>query len=429
MNSIALRVSLFSLLLVVVPAQDGIRIVKVPDVVRLPATQGGNLMLEVEVTGTATEVWLASDLQSRDRIALSGAGERRFQLNLADPRIAAILPAGRDSGDLFVFTKTGAGTATSAAIGWIRGNADDAKVRCLVRAANGTTTIVEAGTSAWLDPATVERIDLQGAGARQSACVARIGEIELPLSRRAEQGIWVLEGGPTLRERLQDEGAIEIEARLGSHSAVFAFAVVPGKLPLRDGRAQFVVQQRKSANVPGSNGWLVVHIDDITMGGVLLDVATADGKTVVPQQIVHEREAIEFALADERYVLVIEKLRNLLIGDDHAELRVERAAGFQQDLIALLIRAVGTSEDVFVREGKDYPGAAAMQFLIARLGSHRGKAPTVDEFMDTMASQSSRTGEPYEVRRKDGTTVTMREWLQQARRELEAPAKTDPKKR
>ena len=120
---------------------------------------------------------------------------------------------------------------------------------------------------------------------------------------------------------------------------------------------------------------------------------------------------------------MIEKLVNLLIGDDHAELRVERAAGFQQDAIALLIRAVGASEDVFVREGKDYAGDLAMQLLIAKLGSHRGKAPTVDEFVDTIASQSSKTGEPYRVRRKDGTTVTMREWLLQARRELEAKEK------
>jgi hypothetical protein len=429
MNTIVLAVPSFCLLLAGAPAQDGVRIVKVPDVVRLPAAHGSNLLLEVEVDGAASEVWIASDLASRDRVALSPAGERRHQLNLADPRIAAMLPAGRDDGELAVFAKVGSGTVRSAAIAWSRATAPDAKVRCLVRSKGGTTAFVEQGASAWLDPATVERVELQGAGARQSSAVARVGEIELPLVRRAEQGIWVLEGGAALRERLQDEGTFEVEARLGGSSAVFGFAVVPGKLPLRDGRAQFVVQQRKSAAVPGSNGWLIVRLDDITMGGVLLDVETATGTVVVPQQIVHEREAVEFALADERYVLVIEKLVNLLIGEDHAELRVERAAGFRPDRIGQLVRAVGASEDVFLREGKEYAGPLAMQFLIARLGSVRGPGPTVDEFVDTFASKSSRTGEPYHVRRKDGTTVTMQEWLQAARRELEAKEKAAAAKR
>lgn len=423
MNSTSLAVSLCCLLFAAAPAQDGIRIVKVPEVVRLPAAQGSNLMLEVEVNGAAAEVWIATDLASRDRVALSPAGEQRWQLNLADPRIAAMLPAGRDNGELTVFAKVGSATARSAAIAWSRATAQDAKVRCLVRSKGGTTAIVPPEKPVWLDPSTLDSIELHGAGARQSSAVARVGEIELPLARRAEQGLWVLEGGALLRERLQGEGALEIEVRLGGSSAVFAFAVVPGKLPLPDGSAQFVVQQRRSAMVPGSNGWLVVRIDDITMGGVLLDVATAEGAVLVPQQVVHEREALEFALADERYVLVIEKLVNLLIGDDHAELRVERAAGFQQDRIALLIRAVGGSEDTFVREGKDHTGAMAMQFLIAKLGSHRGPPPTVDEFVDTIASKSSKSGEPYQVRRKDGVTVTMQEWLRQALRDLDAKPK------
>jgi len=420
MNSTALAVPLSWLLLAQAPAQDGLRIVKVPDAVRLPAAAGSNLLLEVEVKGTATEIWIATDAQSRDRVALNPAGEGRWQLNLAEPQIAAMLPAGRDGGELTVFAKVGTTTVRSAAIGWSRAAAADTKVRCLVRSRNGTTAFVDPDTSAWLDPATVERIELQGAGQRQSAAVARIGEVEQPLTRRAEQGLWVLEGGATLRERVQDAEAVEIEAKLGGSSFVFPFAVVPGKLPLRDGRAQFVVQQRRSAQVPGSNGWLVVCIDDITMGGVLLGIETATGTVVVPAQVVHERDAVEFALADERYVLVIEELRNLLIGEDHAELRVERAAGFQPDRIGQLVRAVGASEDTFVREGKDWTGALAMQFLVARLGSIKGPGPTVDEFVDTIASKSSKTGEPYHVRRKDGTTVTMQEWLQAARKELEA---------
>lgn len=427
MPALAFRLHLACLLTALVHGQTGVRLTRIPELVRLPAAAGSNLLLEAEVDATATEVWLATDMASRDRIPLTTAGERRWQLNLADPRLAAMLPAGRDGGELFVFATLGGTTQKSAAVAWSRSKVHDGKVLCLVRTKAGTTTAVASDGSAWLDAAVTECIELQGVASRQAAVVARLGDRELPLQRRGDSGVWVLDLDASLREHLNAAATIEIEAKLGAASTVFHFAVVPTKLDIAAEGAPLVLLQRRSATVPGSSDWLRVHIDDITMGSTLLHVTSADGATVIAPQQLYERDFVELTLADGRYVLVVDKLVNLLVGDDRAELRIRPQQGFVPDRIGQLIRATGNSEDTFVREGKDYTGAEARQLLVAKLHSHRGPAVTLDEFVDQLASRSSKTGQQYEVRRRDGGTVTMQQWLRAKLREIEGKPGPDKK--
>jgi hypothetical protein len=407
-------------LLAALHAQDNVRLVKIPDNVRLPATAGTNLLLEVEVSSTPDAIWLASDAAAQDRLPLQDVGQRRFQANLADARLSDLLPAGRDQGSLYVFARFQNRTAQSPAIAWARATKDDGKVRCFVRTHGKPTRTVELGDRVWLDPATLERIELQGAAARQSAAMVRLADVELPLVRRAEEQLWVLEVDARMRERLMATDAFEIELRLGPEITLFEFRCVPPRLDLADPVAAFVVPQRKKRFVPGSRNWLEVRIDDITASRVLMEVVAADGSIVVPEQLVHERDYFEFQLAGARYVLSVQKLVNLLIGDDHAEFHVQAAASFRPDRIGQLLRVIEGSPDTFVREGNDYEGPAAAQFLIARLAVPRNRAVDVEEFIESFASQSSRTGEPYHVRDKDGGVVTMRDWLRKARQRIEA---------
>ncbi|MFY9344609.1 MAG: DUF5329 family protein [Planctomycetota bacterium] len=403
-------------------AQAGIRLAKVPEVVRLPAAAGSNLLLEVEIDGSPTEVWLATDATSRDRVPLTNAGATRWQLNLADARVAAMVPGGRDGGTLTVFAAIAGTTKQSTAIAWSRTTTDDGKALCLVRRSDGTTRTAGIGSFLWLDLARTEHLELYGAAARQSAVVARGDDHAVPLVRRPDAGTWVLTIDAGLRERLRDVEVLEVEARMGAENVVFRFGLVPGKLVLDGGRAEFVVQQRRRAQVPGSRGWLAVDIDDITHGGTLLRVRDAEGRELVARQLVHERDFVEVTLPAERCVIVVDRLVNLLVGDDHAVLHVQRANGFVPDRIGQLLRAVGAATATFVREGQDYEAAAAKQFLVAKLSAHRGPPVTVDEFIDKLASTSSQTGKPYEVRLPDGTTVTMREWLRGELAKIEAKA-------
>lgn len=404
-------------------AQGGVRLARVPEVVRLPAAPGTNLLLEVEIDGVPTAVWLATDAVSRDRVPLTHVGDRRWQLNLADARVAAMVPAGRDDGTLTVFATIAGATQQTTAIAWARATIDDAKVRCLVRRSDGTTRTFVAFQRGWLDLAHVERLELHGVSARQSACVARAGDHEMPLVRRADAGTWVLAIDPAMQERMHDAETLEVEAKQGAECVLFPLALVPPKLALGDASSEFVVQQRKRAKVPGTRGWLVVDIDDITRGSTLLRVRDAEGREVVSQQVLSARDFVEVALPKERCVIVVDQLMNQLIGDDHAVLHVQRSEGFVPDRIAQLIRAVGAATATFLRNGQEYEPAAARQFLINKLPTHVGPALTVDQFVDTFASTSSQTGQPYQVRLPDGTMMTMREWLRAELAKLEAKAK------
>jgi hypothetical protein len=120
------------------------------------------------------------------------------------------------------------------------------------------------------------------------------------------------------------------------------------------------------------------------------------------------------------------RLVRVPIGDDYAELQVQAAATFHPDRIGQLLRVIEASPDTFVREGRDYEGQAAAQFLLARLAVPRDKVIDVDEFIERFASQSSKTAEPYHVRDKDGVVVTMRDWLRAALQRIEA-AEARPK--
>lgn len=404
-----------------VPAQGGIRIVRIPDAVRLPAAPGTNLLLEVELTFApqAGGVWIATAATDTDTVPLVPAGAQHHQVNLATPRLAAQLPAGVDHGELFVFARDGRTLHRSAAIAWTRGPSPSGGPHCLVRSDGAETVTLAPGQRSWIDLGTLTAIEIQGAGARQDTAVAHVGQTDLPLRRDAGRQVWCLTNDEPLRRCAVEEQRLEIEVQQGSVSHIFAFDLVPQRLRLPDGEAHVVVQQRRRGILPGTHDWVRVHLDDITGGSVLLTLTTATGQPLAPPRLLRERDFVPFRLGDQECVLVVASLVNQLIGEDHADLLVRPAAGFRPDVIGLLVAAVAASKDTFVRDGEEFSGELAAQFLTAKLANHRGPPPGVDEFVATFASQSSRTGTPYQVRRADGNTLTMRAWLEAARKELE----------
>ena len=62
----------------------------------------------------------------------------------------------------------------------------------------------------------------------------------------------------------------------------------PRRLTIGPEGAKFSVDQRKSAPVPGSRGWVEVFLDDITRGQVRLGIRTVEGKVLVPPESVGE---------------------------------------------------------------------------------------------------------------------------------------------
>jgi len=182
-------------------------------------------------------------------------------------------------------------------------------------------------------------------------------------------------------------------------------------LDLPEGGARLTLVQRHDAEVPGSGGRLRVHIGDITRGQVELTLARADGSTVVAPTSVREGDHLPFRVGETRYDLAVVELKNKLLGDDTATL--EFCAGVSESArIEALLAAMEHAEGlVFIRNGKEYDGAEAAAHLRRKWDATKDRVRTAEQFIEYLATKSSMSGKPYEIRLGDGTVVPAADWL------------------
>ena len=80
--------------------------------------------------------------------------------------------------------------------------------------------------------------------------------------------------------------------------------------------------------------------------------------------------------------------------------------------IERLIRYVEAKPELrFVRNGTDYSSADAGRFLRGKLDSMGGGVRTAQDFIDQIATKSSMSGEPYQIRFPDGRSVPAAQFL------------------
>ncbi len=188
-------------------------------------------------------------------------------------------------------------------------------------------------------------------------------------------------------------------------------ATLEPALDLKRGGAHVTVQQRSDKDIPGSNGRLRVHLGDITRGQVSLTLKRTDGDILVGTTSVRPGDEVPFAFAGHRYRLAVEKLENRLIGTDEAVLRVSEAGhATEPDLIEGLLKAIETSNATFIRNGTEYNAKKAVEHLRTKWKRAGSRVRTAEQFIEHLASRSSMTGKPYEIR-EGKKTVPAGDWL------------------
>ena len=91
--------------------------------------------------------------------------------------------------------------------------------------------------------------------------------------------------------------------------------------------------------------------------------------------------------------------------------------------IQALIHSVETLKGaVFIRNGSEYDAAKAAEHLRRKLDYAGSKIRTADQFIDKLATGSSMTGRPYQIRFADGRTVESAVFFREQLRKLAAPA-------
>jgi hypothetical protein len=92
----------------------------------------------------------------------------------------------------------------------------------------------------------------------------------------------------------------------------------------------------------------------------------------------------------------------------------------ERNKIERLLEALKTSDAVFIRNGVDYSGADAAAHLRRKWNSAGDKIKTAQQFIDELASKSSSSGKPYQIRRADGTIVDSQGWFEALLSTIEA---------
>lgn len=95
----------------------------------------------------------------------------------------------------------------------------------------------------------------------------------------------------------------------------------------------------------------------------------------------------------------------------------------EQTRIDKLIRFVENQKDMkFIRNGTEYTCADAAKFLRGKLDSMGKEVTTAREFIERIASKSSMSGQPYQVKFADGRMMPASQFLHEELKRLDSGA-------
>lgn len=184
------------------------------------------------------------------------------------------------------------------------------------------------------------------------------------------------------------------------------------------------IVQRRSELIPGMDGQLSIHIDDITRGKVLVKVVTADGDTLLPQGSMSLGAVRLFEFENDEYAIHLVELHNYLSGDDYGTFTVgvvaqddttpnaDKVGLTETQKIEHLIAAVeGLGDATFIRNGKSYSPADAADHMRSKWRWKKDEIVTAQDFISIAATKSSVSGDVYMIRFADGREVPAGEYL------------------
>jgi hypothetical protein len=195
--------------------------------------------------------------------------------------------------------------------------------------------------------------------------------------------------------------------------------------------AEFTVLQRSTTALPGSNGKVVLTIDDITRDQVMATLSWEDGTPIVATRSLRQDDVVTFTAGDHAYKIKLKTLKNVLVGNDRATFQLRPAPAERvnalsetekiEALILSLKQLVGAT---FIRNGKEHTLDDAISHMRNKWEWKKSEIKTADDFIRIAGSKSSTSGKAYIIAMPDGTEWQTGDWF---RKQLalieEAPGK------
>jgi hypothetical protein len=112
-----------------------------------------------------------------------------------------------------------------------------------------------------------------------------------------------------------------------------------------------------------------------------------------------------------------------------ADLRAADLPLVEEKQIEALIAAIERMTDAaFIRNGRPYSAAAAAEFLRRKWRQRQAQVRSAEDFIEQVASFSSTTGQPYQIRLRDGREIACSTFLrgELSRHRKKAPPSDPP---
>ncbi len=134
---------------------------------------------------------------------------------------------------------------------------------------------------------------------------------------------------------------------------------------------------------------------------------------------------MQFLFDGEAYVITCTRMHNRLIGNDDASFTIrKRGAKPAADLAAekqkieTLIKTVAASDVRFIRNGEEHGPVEAAEHLHSKWQRAEEEVKTLNDFIEHIASRSSASGQPYQIKLKNGEIVPAKTWMQEQAKNL-----------
>jgi Family of unknown function (DUF5329) len=195
---------------------------------------------------------------------------------------------------------------------------------------------------------------------------------------------------------------------------------------------EFRLFQRTGTEIPSDFGGVYCHIDDITHGQTYLDIKYSG--TVVLQKSIHKGESFKFQINSVDYSIQCTDLINQLVGEDFGYFTIKKAmvennskstaiestansTADEMKKIEWLINRIQNANITFIRNGSDHSPQEAADHLRSKLRQAGDQIKTLNDFIENIASKSSMSGSPYQVRMPDGSLINAKDWYAQELKE------------
>ncbi len=191
----------------------------------------------------------------------------------------------------------------------------------------------------------------------------------------------------------------------------YLLRIAPQGLDFPWDRATITLRQRASKALPGSKGYWRLSLGDITNGQVLLSILDGESQPLVDTLSVTTGDAVPFSIGQQDYVLVVEKLVNLIIGDDYGVFSLTSGRAWEENSIERLLDHVEAADAIFIRNGQELTPKEFAELLRRKRDHFAPQMTDIESFIETFASRSTESGKPYLVKVEGGATFETGDWL------------------